>query len=83
MGRPVAGPMSTFPHPLKEAILHLRQLHPGWGPATLLTALKTDGFWQDQPMIDTLPVSISNALLEWLYAYYGVNLASLEKDTPL
>jgi hypothetical protein len=50
MGRPMAGPMSTFPHPLKEAILHLRKLHPGWGPATLLTALKTDGFWQDQPL---------------------------------
>ncbi|HEX6107957.1 MAG TPA: hypothetical protein VFZ02_00995 [Ktedonobacteraceae bacterium] len=42
MGRPVTGPMSTFPHELQEAILHLRQLHPGWGPATLLIALKTD-----------------------------------------
>ncbi|MFL5707116.1 MAG: helix-turn-helix domain-containing protein [Ktedonobacteraceae bacterium] len=45
MGRPVTGPMSTFPYALKEAILHLRKLHPGWGPATLLTALKTDSFW--------------------------------------
>src|SRR6266487_4571660 len=49
MGRPVTGPMSTFPHTLKEAILHLRKLHPGWGPATLLTTLKTDSFWRDQP----------------------------------
>jgi hypothetical protein len=50
MGRPVTGPMSTFPHTLKEAILHLRKLHPGWGPATLLTALKTDSLWRDQPL---------------------------------
>src|SRR5260221_8721386 len=50
MGRPVTGPVSTFPHELKAAILHLRQLHPGWGPTTLLTALKTDAYWQDQPL---------------------------------
>lgn len=50
MGRPVTGPMSTFPHPLKEAILHLRKLHPGWGPAPLLTALGTDDFWRDRPL---------------------------------
>jgi putative transposase len=50
MGRPVTGPMGTFPHPLKEAILHLRKLHPGWGPATLLTALKTASCWRDQPL---------------------------------
>jgi len=50
MGRPVTGPMSTFPNALKEAILHLRKLHPGWGPATLLMALRTDGFWRDQPL---------------------------------
>src|SRR6266566_948347 len=50
MGRPVTGPMGTFPHTLKEAILHLRKLHPGWGPATLLTALKTESFWRDQPL---------------------------------
>jgi transposase InsO family protein len=48
MGRPVSGPMSTFPDALKEAILHLRQLHPGWGPNTLLTALKMDARWADQ-----------------------------------
>jgi transposase-like protein len=29
MGRPVTGPVSTFPPALKEAILHLRTLHPG------------------------------------------------------
>ncbi len=50
MGRPPTGPVSTFPKELKEAILHLRKLHPGWGPATLLTALKTDASWADQPL---------------------------------
>ena len=48
MGHPVTGLMSTFPHELQEAILHLRQLHPGWGPATLLIALKTDPRWYDR-----------------------------------
>ena len=42
MGRPATGPLSTFPNELKETILHLRKLHPGWGPDTLLVALKTD-----------------------------------------
>ena len=42
--------MSTFPHSLQEAILRLRKLHPGWGPATLLAALKTDSYWRDQPL---------------------------------
>ena len=50
MGRPITGPMSTFPQNLREAILHLRKLHPGWGPATLLVALQTDSFWRDQPL---------------------------------
>ena len=48
MGRPAAGPVSTFPNQLKEAILHLRKLHPGWGPKTLLVALKTDAAFADQ-----------------------------------
>src|SRR6266496_1447725 len=50
MGRPATGPVSTFPTALKEAILHLRTLHPGWGPATLLAALKTDASWCDGPL---------------------------------
>ena len=50
MGRPSTGPGGTFPTELKEAILHLRQRHPGWGPVTLLIALKTDQRWQDQPL---------------------------------
>ena len=35
MGRPATGPVSTFPKELQEALLRLRKLHPGWGPATL------------------------------------------------
>jgi transposase InsO family protein len=50
MGRPATGPMSTFPKEVKEAILHLRTLHPGWGPSTLLAALKTDAYWCDQSL---------------------------------
>jgi transposase InsO family protein len=50
MGRHITGPISTFPRELQEAILHRRQLYPGWGPATLLIALKTDPRWHDQPL---------------------------------
>ncbi len=50
MGRPATGPMSTFPSQLKEDILHLRTLHPGWGPNTLLAALRTDAHRCDQPL---------------------------------
>ena len=47
MGRPARGPVSTFPNELKASILHLRKLHPGWGPDTLLTALKMDPGFAD------------------------------------
>jgi hypothetical protein len=50
MGRPATGTMSTFSPELREALLHLRTLHPGWGPATLLVALKTDSSFRDQPL---------------------------------
>jgi transposase InsO family protein len=50
MGRPATGPVSTFPDELKETILHLRKLHPGWGPNTLLAALKADAHWRDLPL---------------------------------
>jgi transposase InsO family protein len=50
MGRPATGPLGTFPKELQEKILHLRKLHPGWGPATLLVALKMDASWCDWPL---------------------------------
>lgn len=40
MGRPTTGPLSTFPAGMRDAILHLRQTHPGWGTATLLAELR-------------------------------------------
>src|SRR2546421_4108324 len=58
MGRPATGPVSTFPHELLEAILRLRKLHPGWGPATLLVALKTDPYWRDQPLPSRARIAI-------------------------
>jgi len=42
--------MGTFPHELQETILRLRKLHPGWGPATLLAALKTNTNRREQPL---------------------------------
>jgi transposase len=48
MGRPATGPVS--PHGVKEAILQLRKLHPGWGPVTLLAELKRLDCWRDQPL---------------------------------
>ena len=47
MGRPARGPGSTFPSEVKE---HLRKLHPGWGPDTLLTALKLDPGTASRPL---------------------------------
>ncbi len=39
-----------FPKKLQETILHLRKLHPGWGPNTLLAELKRDVYWGNQPL---------------------------------
>ena len=50
MGRPATGPVSTFPHALKEAILHLRTLHPGWGPNTLVSCTQDRCLLGDQPL---------------------------------
>ncbi len=38
---------------------------------------------RDKTMIDTLNVANSKALLSWLHAYYGSELASLDKHSPL
>src|SRR6266700_775118 len=50
MGRPATGPVSSFPNEVKEVILRLRKLHPGWGPNTLLTALKMEAGFRGQPL---------------------------------
>jgi transposase InsO family protein len=50
MGRPVTGPLGTLPAGMREAILKMRQTHPGWGPTTLLAELRIDPCWTDQPL---------------------------------
>src|SRR3712207_521550 len=42
MRRPARGALSTYPSTLREAMLQMRQAHPGWGPATLLAELRLD-----------------------------------------
>jgi hypothetical protein len=42
MGRPVRGALGQFPSEIADAVLQLRQAHPGWGPLTILTELKQD-----------------------------------------
>jgi hypothetical protein len=48
MGRPATGPLGTIPVALQTAIRRLRETHPGWGPDTILIALRTDGIWKQQ-----------------------------------
>jgi len=50
MGRPTSGPLSTLPTGMRDAILHPRRTHPGWGPATLLAELHVDLRWTDHPL---------------------------------
>ena len=50
MGRPTSGPLSTLPAGMRDAILHMRRTHPGWGPNTLLAELRVDRRWADQPL---------------------------------
>src|ERR1041385_5755718 len=50
MGRPSTGPLGTIPTDLRDAILHMRRTHPGWGPDTLLAELRVDPRWADHPL---------------------------------
>jgi len=50
MGRPTSGPLSSFPAGMRDAILHMRRTHPGWGPDILLAELRVDPRWADQPL---------------------------------
>jgi len=49
-GRPRTGPLGTILPALRAAILTLRHSHPGWGPDTILTELRLDPCWRDQPL---------------------------------
>jgi hypothetical protein len=44
-GRPPTGPLGTTGQTMREAIIHLRREHPGWGAATILAALRADPTW--------------------------------------
>jgi len=42
MGRPAAGALATAPAEMKDAILELREKHPGWGAQTLRLEISKD-----------------------------------------
>ena len=46
LGRPAAGPLSTWPVALKAHILDLRRTHPGWGALTILVEIQRDPAWK-------------------------------------
>jgi hypothetical protein len=48
IGRPPAGPLSTWPVALKVHILDLRRTHPGWGALTILVEFQRDPVWNQQ-----------------------------------
>jgi transposase len=50
MGRPIHGLLSLLPVGMREAIVQMRQTHPGWGPTTLLAELRVDRRWADQSL---------------------------------
>jgi transposase InsO family protein len=49
-GRPRTGPLGTMSPQVRATILTLRHTHPGWGPDTILTELRLDPCWRDQPL---------------------------------
>jgi hypothetical protein len=46
-GRPAQGALSSFSHPLRDAIRALRSAHPGWGADTIRAELAHDPLWAD------------------------------------
>lgn len=42
MGRPASGALGQYSADLREAIVHMRKTHPGWGPETLRLELSKD-----------------------------------------
>jgi transposase len=47
MGRPAAGALATVPTEMKDAILELRETHPGWGAQTLRLEIAKDARFTD------------------------------------
>ncbi len=50
MGRPATGALGTVSSDLQTAIRQLRETHPGWGPDTILIALRSDVTWKQQTL---------------------------------
>jgi hypothetical protein len=48
IGRPATGPLGTISEEVQATIRHLRETHPGWGPDTLLIAIRADPTWKQQ-----------------------------------
>jgi len=48
MGRPRKGTLSTFSVSLRQSLLMLRRIHPGWGPLSLLAALRANPDWKEK-----------------------------------
>jgi hypothetical protein len=48
LGRRPTGPLGTMAPDLATALRQLRTAHPGWGPDTLLVALRADPYWGAQ-----------------------------------
>ena len=42
MGRPLRGPLSTFPVEVQDELERMRRRHPGWGPITLVEEMARD-----------------------------------------
>lgn len=42
MGRPASGALGQSPREVSQAISEMRELHPGWGPVTILVELQKD-----------------------------------------
>jgi len=54
IGRPRAGPLSTFPAALRQRLRQWRHEHPGWGPKTLRAELERQGSFQRLPSRSTI-----------------------------
>jgi Homeodomain-like domain-containing protein len=50
MGRPTTGLLSTFHTGMRDAIVQMRRMHPGWGPTTLLAELRVNPSWAERPL---------------------------------
>jgi hypothetical protein len=50
IGRPPRGPRGAIAPALRDAMLHLRRAHRGWGADAILAELRTDPLWAEHPL---------------------------------